>query len=160
MASNPKRARLFLSFFIGVIVLDQLTKFWALRALSEHQSAALIPNVLFLTLTYNTGIAFGLLQGLQWLTIPVSALVIGGAAVLYRMTTDRFSAACFGMLMGGAIANLYDRLAHGRVTDFLDLRWWPVFNIADSAITIAVCLLAIRSLFSPPKPHKAEQAAE
>jgi signal peptidase II len=157
------RHRLFLLFCFVVLVLDRLTKLWAAGSLAEHQSMAAIPGFLYFTLTYNTGIAFGLLQNLQWLTIPVSVLIIFGAMILHFRSDheDRWTGSALGLLVGGAIANLFDRIAYGRVTDFLDLRWWPVFNLADSAIVIAVFILALHGLFTPGhRPTPAEQVSE
>jgi len=145
---------------ISVVLLDQLTKYWASTSIGFGQSVEVIPRMLYLTLTYNTGIAFGMLRGAQWLITPVSILVIGGAVVLYAYSHDRWSAACFGLLIGGAIANLFDRIAHGHVIDFIDVRLIPVFNIADSAITVAVILLAARSVFFAPKRPEPESAVE
>lgn len=145
------RHGLAIAVFAVSVALDRVVKFWAQSALAEHQSIPAIPGVLYITLTYNTGIAFGMLQNAQWLTVPVSALVIAGAVVVYlrQHERDRFSAVALAMLLGGAVANLYDRIVHGRVTDMFDLRWWPVFNVADSFICIAVVLLAVRALFMP-----------
>jgi len=144
--------------FAVSVALDRVVKLWAQAALAEHQSIPAIPGFLYITLTYNTGIAFGMLQNAQWLTVPVSALVIAGALVVYlRLPAhDRFSSFALSMLLGGAVANLYDRIVHGRVTDMFDLRWWPVFNVADSLICIAVVLLVVRALLTP---HEKQETA-
>ncbi|MEP0765558.1 MAG: signal peptidase II [Fimbriimonadia bacterium] len=147
-----------IAVFAISVALDRVVKLWAQSALAEHQSIPAIPGVLYITLTYNTGIAFGMLQNAQWLTVPVSALVIAGAFVVYLRlpAKDRFSAVALSMLLGGAVANLYDRIVHGRVTDMFDLRWWPVFNIADSLICVAIVLLVARALFAP---HQKQETA-
>ncbi|GMV37352.1 MAG: lipoprotein signal peptidase [Fimbriimonadales bacterium] len=152
------RHGLAIAVFAVSVALDRVVKLWVQSALAEHQSVPAIPGVLYITLTYNTGIAFGLLQNAQWLTVPVSALVIAGALAIYLRlpAKDRFAAVALAMLLGGAVANLYDRIVHGRVTDMFDLRWWPVFNVADSLICVAVALLVVRAMFAP---HQNQESA-
>ena len=136
----------FLSSFYGliflVVLLDQASKAFALRYLSVHQSVPLIQGIFHLTLVHNTGIAFGFFRGHQGILlafITLSLLLLWGWAV--RMEDKSFGGRmAFALILGGAAGNWIDRLRFRAVIDFLDFRVWPVFNIADSAITIGVIL--------------------
>ena len=103
-----------------------------------------IKGIFHITPTYNTGIAFGLFKGYN-LYIFSAVSVIMSLAILYILIAKRPKSLCLSLglslVMAGAVGNLIDRLAHGHVLDFIDLRIWPVFNIADSAITIGAGLI-------------------
>ena len=132
-----------------VVVLDQLTKIWAVAALSDGP-VGVIGTLLQFRLTRNPGGAFSLLTGLT----PVLA-VLAGVMVVYivrttRRTSDAVMAYSLGLVLGGAVGNLVDRLVRspgvlrGEVVDFIKVPNWPTFNIADCAITVGVILIAIR----------------
>lgn len=132
-----------------IVVLDQLTKIWAVAALSDGP-VEVIGTLLQFRLTRNPGGAFSLLTGLT----PVLA-VLAGVMVVYivrttRRTTDAVMAYSLGLVLGGAVGNLVDRMVRspgvlrGEVVDFIKVPNWPTFNIADCAITIGVILIAIR----------------
>lgn len=129
----------------AVVTVDQLTKSWALAALRDS------PIDLFWTLrlrlTFNSGAAFSLGTGFPWLFVVLGVLVLGALALLVlRADLGRGPAASLGFVAGGAIGNLVDRVFRdhdGAVVDFIDLQWWPVFNIADAAICVGVALLLI-----------------
>ncbi|OGX12511.1 MAG: hypothetical protein A2Z92_00015 [Omnitrophica WOR_2 bacterium GWA2_63_20] len=142
--------------------LDQLTK-WIIRSsLAPQQSIPLLPGVLHLTYVRNTGAAFSLFRGQVAPLIVASGLVAGwiGWELLRRPRHAPppheslvgghagLSLNSLGLILGGAIGNLIDRLRFGYVEDFIDLRVWPVFNVADSAITVGVTLLIWTSLFA------------
>jgi signal peptidase II len=143
-----------------VLILDQLTKFWALHRLPPGIPVTVIDGIFSLTLIENRGLAFGMLAGIpagwRWL---VALLSIGALAVLaivgLRMLPGggRLTPLALGLIFGGAVGNLIDRGRFGAVVDFLDFYWrgyhWPAFNVADSAITVGVALLALRMLTSP-----------
>ena len=123
-----------------VFLLDQLTKFLALTLLKPRSSISVVPNVFHLSFVENTGIAFGLFQGypgLWTLVITLSVLGLGVGAACFRKQPDSRRLA-FGLILGGAAGNWFDRIRLGHVVDFLDFRIWPVFNVADSFITIGV----------------------
>ncbi len=123
-----------------VILLDQASKAFALRVLSIHQSVPVIQGLFHLTLVHNTGIAFGFFRehpGLLLVLITLSLLLLGIWAVRMENPSSGGRLA-FALILGGAVGNWIDRLRFGSVIDFLDFRVWPVFNIADSAITIGV----------------------
>jgi len=129
----------------SILFLDQVTKFLVVKNLSLHQSLPVIKGVLHLSLVYNRGVAFGLFKGLNTFFILAAAL----AVILIYLNLKNLgwrkitlAAAALSLILAGAIGNLIDRVMFGHVIDFLDLRIWPVFNIADSAITIGAVLLA------------------
>jgi signal peptidase II len=138
-----------------VIAADQFTKAWMQSTLSLGHSEPLI-GPLRLTLVHNRGIAFGLpvAQGFVFLAV---VLVLVLLLLLYRSRMLRGAAGytALGLLVGGAIGNnLIDRLRFGYVVDFIDFGFWPVFNIADSAVTCGVILLAYSLLTTAGKPSK------
>lgn len=134
-----------------VVLADQLTKFLALHFLSETPSLPLIQNIFHLTLVKNTGVAFGLLRHAS---SHIILLTVVSAAVLFvilfraKRLYDRFA---LGLILGGAVGNLIDRLRFGYVVDFLDFRIWPVFNVADTCVSIGVGLLLLDLLLRKNK---------
>ena len=131
-----------------VFVLDQLTK-WLVRATmvpGEHHT--LTPSFLHVSFVENTGAAFGLFKGQQWLFIGLSVAVLGwiGWAVARDRLGDRPLVWACALIFAGAFGNLIDRLRFGHVVDFIGVGIWPVFNVADSAITVGVALVLWRSL--------------
>ena len=130
----------------SVILLDQAAKFLASKFLQLNIPATLIKNFLNLTLVHNRGAAFGLFQNQLLLLVLISLFVMG--LILYNLKTNSFILKLsLGLILGGAMGNLIDRLRFGFVVDFLDFRIWPVFNLADSAITLAAILLIWELLF-------------
>ncbi|HYG71833.1 MAG TPA: signal peptidase II [Actinomycetota bacterium] len=128
--------------------LDRATKAWAEATLAERAPIDLIPGVLSLTYTTNSGGAFGLGRSAPWIfagaTILVSLAIVVASTRLPRMGV----AVALGLILGGALGNLTDRAINGpglsgHVTDFIDLQFWPIFNLADSAIVIGAGVLAI-----------------
>jgi signal peptidase II len=140
---------------LGVVGADQVTKTWALRALSD--GPVRVAGPVRLALTRNTAGAFGLggafVPFLAVGAVVVVAVVIGRSGATRRA----LPAVAAGLVLGGAFGNLIDRLARapgllrGAVVDFVDLRWWPVFNLADAAITCG-CLLLLWSGSRPAVP--------
>ena len=125
-----------------VILLDQATKFLALRFLQLNTPVPLIKNFLNLTLVHNRGAAFGFFQNQLLLFVFISFFAIG--FILYNLknkTNSIILKLSLSLILGGAMGNLIDRLRFGFVIDFLDLRVRPVFNLADSVITIAALFL-------------------
>ena len=126
-----------------VLVFDQITKQIALERLTQGP-VDVIPGVLTLRLTFNSGGAFGILQGLPGLFL-IFTLVVAAAILLWaRTVTDPRWFVPLGMILGGGVGNAWDRLFRGfdgRVVDFVDLHVWPVFNLADSSITLGVVII-------------------
>lgn len=128
---------------LGLFVLDRLTKYWALEWLRPRRGVELLP---FFHLTYieNTGAAFGVGTGRNGFFIVFSVILLAGLYHYSKMwpRENRWLQAGLLLVAGGALGNLYDRLAYGYVVDFLDFRVWPVFNVADSCISVGACCLA------------------
>ena len=140
----------------AVAVLDYLTKIAVLAALAPGESRAVAP-FFNLVLVFNKGAAFSFLAGAEgWQTpffaaIAVVVSVVVGFLILKNKGKKLFCAG-LALILGGALGNLYDRLAYGQVVDFLDLHaagWhWPAFNVADSAITVGAVILIVESFCS------------
>ena len=136
----------------GVILLDQLTKHWALNNLQDENLHLFW--TLQLNLTFNSGMAFSTGRGVGPIIGAVAIVVIIGLAVSARRAArdSKLAAVAAGLVIGGAIGNLLDRLfrddgwLHGSVVDFIDLQWFPIFNVADAAITIGGILFVVWTL--------------
>jgi len=140
----------------AVLFLDQLTKYMVVRRFRLHESVQVIPGFFDLTYVRNPGAAFGFLAGASgvWRSvffITVSIVALAVIVALVRQTRDRLPLIAFALIGGGAVGNLIDRVRFGDVVDFVDWYYrsfhWPTFNIADSAISVGVGLLAIDMLF-------------
>ena len=128
---------------------DRITKLWAERSLAGRPPVTVIPGVLQLNYTTNSGGAFGLGQSAPWAfaaaTIVVAAAIVASS---FRLRNG-LTAVSLGLILGGGLGNLTDRavrgdgLLSGRVVDFIDFHVWPVFNIADCGIVIGAFLLAL-----------------
>ena len=138
-----------LSISSFVVIVDRLTKYILLKNLSEGESVRVIPGIFHITLVFNSGAAFGFLKGRSAFFMILTTLVIALICLyIWRgECRDLPMLVALSLILGGAIGNLIDRAAFGYVIDFLDFRIWPVFNIADSAITIGAFILAIRLIF-------------
>ena len=149
-------------FFYGlvgsVVFFDQLSKFLALQYLSPQTSISVIPQVLDLTLVRNRGVAFGLFSD----RAPVLFTVITISLVFLFVIANRSQSGlasgasrinrwALSLILGGAIGNWIDRLRFAAVIDFIDFRVWPVFNLADAAITTGVAIYFIHVLMSKDK---------
>lgn len=134
----------------AVYGLDRLTKVWAAAAL-PGDPIDVIPGVLTLRFTENSGGAFSIGQSAPWFFVAVSSIVSLAIVVTAFRHSDRIAAAGLGLVLGGALGNLTDRAIRGpgfggRVIDFVDLHVWPVFNVADSAVVVGALLVAWRGL--------------
>ncbi|MDD4953789.1 MAG: signal peptidase II [Candidatus Omnitrophica bacterium] len=127
---------------IFVLLLDQLTKFLISKILSYGQSLPVIGGVFHLTLLGNRGAAFGILKNQTPFFIFASLLAI--SLIYFELRKKKHNISyeiALGLICSGTLGNLIDRIRFGYVIDFLDFRIWPVFNIADSAISIGAVLL-------------------
>ena len=124
------------------LVLDQLTKWIVIETLAVGESWPETGLFRF-THAWNTGTAFSLFQGQGDILTWVSLGAVGVLTWIYRSLESRswVLKVAFGMQFGGAIGNIIDRIRLGHVTDFLDVGWWPVFNIADSSIVVGIGLM-------------------
>ena len=152
---------------LTVIILDQITKAQILRLLgpTEGTSQPLLGTWLSLMFIKNTGVAFGLFRGIPHFFTITSVLISVGAIYFYRfhLPNNRpWIQLSLGLIVGGAIGNIIDRLRYGFVVDFVRVSWFPgIFNLADSAITIGVIMLAGYLLFvgeSVERPAPADDA--
>jgi signal peptidase II len=146
---------------VVVLILDQITKALALAHLPPGQAVGIIDGFFSLTLVMNPGLAFGFLSSTpvawRWIValLSIGALAVLGVVGLRLLPAGgRLAGLALGLIFGGAIGNLIDRARFGAVVDFLDFYWrgyhWPAFNVADSAISVGVALLALKLLVSPP----------
>ena len=152
---------LLLAVAAGVLALDVVTKLLAVEQLTDREPISLLGGLLTLRLVRNPGAAFGMAQGL---TIVFTCVALGVVVVILRVARRLQSgwwAVALGLVLGGALGNLLDRLlrspgpGRGHVVDFLELPRWPVFNLADSAIVVAAVLMV--GLTARGVPHGAER---
>lgn len=148
----------------ALVAVDQLTKVWAVAALSDGP-ISVIGDTVELRLVRNPGGAFGRFQGLTPL-LALGAIAITVFLVrAVRRATDRLLLAGLAAVLAGALGNLSDRVfrspgvLRGHVVDFVSISWWPVFNVADSCITIGALLLIVHSFRSPAdEPASSDRA--
>ncbi len=151
-----------LALAILVILLDQLSKWWIVAVVMQPPRILPLAPFLDLVLTRNRGISFGMLR-LEgpwgpWLLSGLALLVVAWLFAWQWRSGDRLIAAAVGLIAGGALGNVLDRLRGQAVVDFIDVHWkawhWPAFNLADSAITVGVALLLADALFSRREARK------
>ncbi len=141
----------------AIVVIDQLTKIWAVAALSNGPKR-IIGDTVQLSLTRNGGSAFSRFQGITPVLAVAAIMVSIVLARALHRATDRLLVTALALVLGGALGNLVDRIARspgflrGHVVDFVSVGWWPVFNVADSCVTIGAVLLVVRSLRAPAGP--------
>ncbi len=128
--------------------LDQYTKHLVVAGFAQGESRVAVPHLLYWTYVQNRAGAFGLFGTQPWLLVGMAIVVLAVFWFAFREQLGGSSLVqiAFGGIAGGAIGNVVDRFHYGYVVDFIDLRWWPVFNAADSCITIGVVLLLLSSL--------------
>lgn len=139
-----------------VVLFDQVTKHWALNALDDGRTIDIVGSLRF-NLAFNTGMAFAKGQGIGPIIAVVGVIVVAYLLVGLRRNTGP-GAVFVGLVAGGAAGNIIDRLfrgdawLQGAVVDFVDLQWWPIFNIADAAIVVGAGALVVASLL-PERPR-------
>ena len=125
----------------AVVGLDQLTKDTIAAGIAPGHEQSLLPGV-HLVDVHNTGVAFGVLSGGGVIVLACTLLAVAALIAYFVLHPGRRGLwVPTGLLLGGAIGNLIDRLLHGSVTDFIKLPYWPAFNVADMAITFGVIAL-------------------
>jgi signal peptidase II len=156
-APRPMRRRvlgiplLTASVIVAVVVADQLTKQWAVAALSGEPPRHVVWTLQW-NLSYNTGMAFSQGRGIGPIIGVFALVVVLALGWMVRSADHWVAAVSAGLIIGGAIGNLIDRLfradawLRGGVVDFIDLQWFPIFNIADSAITVGGIIFVLWSL--------------
>jgi signal peptidase II len=143
-----------------VVGVDQLTKRWAVSELTNSRPRHVIWTLQW-NLTRNSGMAFSQAQGIGPLIGIAALLVVVWLAWSSRMLTSRVTRVAAGLIVGGAIGNLVDRvfrgdrILHGAVIDFIDLQWFPIFNVADMAIDIGGGLFVLWTVFGHRRARSA-----
>ncbi|HET8727136.1 MAG TPA: signal peptidase II [Alphaproteobacteria bacterium] len=148
-----------------VLVADQVTKWVILDLVMAPPRTIEVTPFFNLVMVWNRGVSFGMFANeadmMRWVLIAVAAAITVVMLVWLKRADRGFVAVALGLIIGGAVGNVVDRLRFGAVADFLDLHLmgyhWPAFNVADAGITIGVALLVIDSLFGR---RGAEEAAE
>jgi signal peptidase II len=150
----------------AVVLLDQVSK-WLIQARIPLEGAPVpvIPGYLWLHHVHNNGSAFGQFRGTGPLLIA-AAVIASVCIIVYRARlkrrlepVPRLLSLGLALALGGAIGNMVDRVRLGEVVDFLDLGWFPVFNLADTAITLGALALIVHFFFAPAEPEKEDAAA-
>ena len=165
--TKGRRWWLIASVAVAVIVVDQLTKWWAVNTLATRSID--VVWTLRLQLAHNQGAAFSLGSG-SGFTRFLPLLVLGVVGVVIwqgRAALSATGAVSLGLIVGGALGNLIDRALRtnggaffsGGVVDFIDLQWWPVFNVADAAVVCGGILLVVSSIWSERQAARAEAAS-
>jgi signal peptidase II len=145
-----------------VYAIDRVTKVLVEANLQDRPPVELIPGVLELRFTTNPGGAFGIFGDLSWLFVLISVVVVGAIVFASRNLPTTISAVGLGLVLGGAIGNLTDRLLRGpalggEVVDFIDLQVWPVFNLADTGVVVGAALLLLSGLRRDRREATAER---
>lgn len=147
------RLRLTMAIALAVIAIDQLTKHWAVNALADELPRHVIWTLQW-NLSFNSGMAFSKGQGIGPIIGLVAVIVVVIILLGVRKNSNPVVAIAAGFVVGGALGNLADRLfrgdgwLHGSVVDFIDFRWFPIFNVADMAVNVGGVLFVLWSLFS------------
>lgn len=151
-----------------VLALDQFTKLLVVKTMVLNESVPVLPDLLYLTYIQNPGTAFGFMSNMETMVrIPFFIVATAGATFIVCMyhkmiAPERvLTRIALGLVWGGALGNLVDRLLYGRVIDFIEMRfheyqWFPyIFNVADSCITVGLCYLLFEFLTAHRKEKKA-----
>jgi signal peptidase II len=170
-AAPPRRPFLFLfgAITIPVILLDQATKLFVQAHMALYESIAIIPNYLDITYTQNPGAAFSMLADAPpWvrkailLTMACAAIIVLLVVIVRAESVSLTSVSC-ALILGGAMGNLIDRAIRGRVIDFMRAHYYdlnyPIFNVADSAISIGVMLILLMTFFGRDHQSRPEQSS-
>jgi signal peptidase II len=142
------------------LAVDQISKAVVRTSIGTNETITIIAGVLDLAHVQNTGAAFGMLPGRRELFIAISLLMLLAVAVYWRRERPRVWPVVIplGLVVGGALGNLFDRAIRGQVTDFLSFSFFaPVYNIADSAIIVGVSVLILWVFFGTPSPKEAAE---
>ena len=155
------RDRIMISAAVVVFIADQVTKYIVKSNLALYESW---PREGLVRITYgtNSGTAFGLFPDQTLVLIVTSFLAIGFIYYFYRSHAlpSRVLRLAIGLQLGGAFGNLIDRVRLGSVVDFIDVGWWPIFNVADSSIVTGICLLALIIFLTPRERDQAAPEAD
>ena len=139
---------------LAAVVADQLTKSVVTRALPLDDSVHVV-GPLSIHHVQNSGIAFGFFSSATAIVTAVTAIAVVWMLVFFARSGSRHPVlpAALGLLIGGSLSNLVDRIRLHHVTDFIDVRWWPAFNLADSFIVVGVAILLVALIATDRKPR-------
>jgi signal peptidase II len=154
---RKKKTLVFFSCSMLIIFLDQLTKYIIKRNLAYPGSIPVLNNFLYISNIRNSGAGFGLLHGQSTLLMWLSLIVIGFIIYYFDAIKNAYELFFVSLLLGGTIGNFIDRLLFGYVTDFIDFRIWPAFNVADSALTVGVIGLVCYYMFFETKTSSKQE---
>jgi signal peptidase II len=154
MSSNLQGRLPYLFLVVGTLVLDRWTKAWVQKRFDLNESISVIDGFFNITYVQNTGVAFGIFSSIsspaKSLLLSVFTAFAAVVVVAYSVRSparNRLLQIALALILGGALGNLYDRMAYGYVVDFVEFYvgpyHWPAFNVADSAISVGVLLLAV-----------------
>lgn len=144
----------------AVLVVDRLTKVWALDFVGVEGRSIAVTGFFNLVRVWNTGVSFSLFQSDgafgRWALTILPLMVVIGLVFWVRKSSDRWLWAAVGFVAGGALGNVIDRITWGAVADFVDIHafgyHWPAFNVADAAIVGGVAFIALEGLFKGRQP--------
>ena len=151
------RARLlFVVVALAVFVLDRVTKSLVIAQVPFGTEVPVLGRLAGITNVHNSGAAFGFAPaGAPLFLIASIAVAIGLVVYVARTPNNAWTDAVLGLIMGGTLGNGFERIAYGTVTDFINFHFWPVFNVADSAITVGVAVLVVGTLWRSGRPRRA-----
>ena len=154
LAAGPAQWLGLLAVVAASVAADQITKSVVVGALAVGEQED-VAGPLTIHHVKNSGIAFGLLSGATPLVIAVTAVAVGWMLLFFSRSARRHPVlpAGLGLVIGGSLSNLADRVRLGHVTDFLDLPFWPAFNLADTFIVLGVCILLAALVAADRAPH-------
>ena len=146
----------------AVIILDQATKWWVVTIFMNPPRVVDVWPFFSVVMVWNRGITFGFLGDTpfwgQWAFVGLSLAIVAILLLWLRRAETKWRAAAIGLIIGGALGNVIDRVNYGAVADFLDFHvtgyHWPAFNFADSAITLGVAIMFFDALFKPKETVK------
>jgi len=160
--TNDNGLRLGLTIAALAFLLDRISKWWLLDYVDMPSLIHIdIAPFFNLVMVWNKGISFGMFSesgsSHKWVLTAISIVIVGVLVYWLYRTSNRLSAYAFGLIIGGAVGNIYDRVSYGAVADFFDVHiagfHWPAFNIADSAITVGVALILLEAFLAREKPQ-------
>src|SRR5689334_7882919 len=158
LAAEPWHWVSLLSVAGAAVAADQLTKRIVASALSVDDGVS-VAGPLSIHHVRNSGIAFGLFASRTSAVIALTAIAVGAMLVFYARSAQRhpYLPVALGLVLGGSLSNLVDRVRLGYVTDFIDFRWWPAFNLADSFIVIGVLVLLAALVYAEREPRRSQR---
>jgi len=146
------------------VLVDQLTKFWTVSSLSLGERAGFIPGILGFTYTRNSGAAFGMMYGFNWIFLVLNPLLIVLLCIIIwrNMFKDKFCNIALALIVGGAVGNMVDRIRLGYVIDMVETLFvrFPIFNVADICITVGGVLFFIAYIRAERRKKREGQEKE